>query len=265
LTDADMLQRSDDGPVVVVLLADIVAAALPWGWTRFVVGQLGLHSRAGLLFFKQLGSGHEAGFGLRPSLSRQALFLVFADAGCADRFVQDDPLVRRYRRFSRELLIAQLSPFSSRGSWSGMTLPATAQTPQGGPVAALTRASIRPAAALAFWRRAPAAERSLAQARGCHLAVGLGEAPFFRQATFSVWDDISSMNAYARTGAHKEAIRASQRDGFFSESMFVRFVPRMIQGRWKGVDYATQQSVEPAVDHSLDHSVDQAVDQPIHA
>jgi spheroidene monooxygenase len=46
------------------------------------------------------------------------------------------------------------------------------------------------------------------------------------------------MNAYARTGAHLAAIQAAQQHGYFSESMFARFVPLSVQGRWRGKHYA---------------------------
>ena len=68
----------------------------------------------------------------------------------------------------------------------------------------------------------------------CLLAMGLGEAPLLRQATFSLWDSAAAMDAYARTGAHLDAIRAAWKHQFFSESMFVRFVPLQLQGQWKG-------------------------------
>ena len=91
---------------------------------------------------------------------------------------------------------------------------------------------------LSFWRHAPAAQRSLLAAPGCALAVGLGEAPLLRQATFSLWDSAAAMDAYARTGAHLDAIRAAWKHQFFSESMFVRFVPLQLQGQWKGRRFA---------------------------
>jgi spheroidene monooxygenase len=99
-------------------------------------------------------------------------------------------------------------------------------------VAALTRASIRPRHAAAFWRHAPPSEAALAQAAGCRLAVGLGEAPLLRQATFSLWDNAAAMDAYARSGAHQAAIRAAHGGGYFSESMFVRYRVLGIEGHW---------------------------------
>jgi spheroidene monooxygenase len=109
----------------------------------------------------------------------------------------------------------------------------TPPTP-GAPVAALTRAAIRPRHLAAFWRHSPPAEADLAGAPGCRLAVGLGEAPLVRQATFSLWDDTAAMDAYARHGAHQRAIRASYQGGYFSEWMFVRFVPVALRGQWHG-------------------------------
>jgi hypothetical protein len=42
------------------------------------------------------------------------------------------------------------------------------------------------------------------------------------------------MDRYARSGAHLEAIRAAHQGQYFSESMFVRFVPYAPRGAWKG-------------------------------
>jgi spheroidene monooxygenase len=128
----------------------------------------------------------------------------------------------------------KLDPWSVRGSWGGHTLAPAVERPDGGPLAALTRASIRPAKALRFWSQSPPAERQLAGVPGVLLAVGLGEAPLLRQATFSIWGSVADMDAYARSGAHQEAIRISYAEGYFSESMFVRFVPRALTGTWKG-------------------------------
>ena len=224
--------------VVVIVLIDVNTDSRLWGFARFVIGRFSLMGVPGLRFFKILGSGANGGFGLKPSPSRQGLFCGFDTEAAADAFIQSSKIVAQYRAHAREFLIAKLSAYSSKGSWSGKTIDITATPPTSGPIAALTRASIRPMKAGRFWRHAPPAEDSLGRATGCLLAVGLGEAPIFRQATFSVWESLDAMNAYARTGAHLEAIKASLSGGHFSESMFVRFQPRMIQGTWKGRSFA---------------------------
>lgn len=220
--------------VATLLLADIAGDARLWGWSCIIRGPAALRHVQGLRFCKVLGSGHDGGFGLKPSASRQGLFCLFDDDRSARAFLSSSTLVHAYRDRARELLTLRLAPYSVRGSWSGVTPQVSAVTPAQGPIAALTRASIRLGAAPAFWRQTPASQASLQQAPGCLLAAGLGEAPLLRQATFSVWDSVASMDAYAREGAHLAAIRASQTHRFFTESMFVRFVPLSIRGTWKG-------------------------------
>ncbi len=223
------------GEVGVVALLE---AAPGFRWRavlRFLLGRFSLRRAPGLVFLKLLGSGHEGGFGLRPSLSHHGVFAVFRTEADADRFLTDSALLRAWRLQSRESLALKLRAFSTRGSWSGSSpFSIGARQRPGQPVAALTRASIRAAGVLSFWRHSPPSERSLAAAHGCRLAAGLGEAPLLRQATFSIWDDQASMDAYARSGAHLDAIRAAARDGFFAESMFCRFVPYAASGSWKG-------------------------------
>jgi hypothetical protein len=223
--------------VATLLLADIADGSRLWGWSRIVRGPGAVRDVPGLRFCKVLGSGHDGGFGLRPSASRQGLFCVFDCDRSAREFLSAGMLVRTYRDRARELLTLRLAPYSVRGAWSGMTPQPSTIAPTQGPIAALTRASIRLRAAAAFWRQTPASQASLAQAPGCLLAVGLGEAPLLRQATFSVWDGVASMDAYARQGAHMAAIRASRAQQFFSESMFVRFLPLSMHGTWKGHVY----------------------------
>jgi hypothetical protein len=225
---------SVDTEVAVLLLADVAAASRLWGWSRIVRGPRALQSPPGLRFAKVLGSGHEGGFGLRPSASRQGVFAVFDNSAMADHFIHDSAVVDAYRQRSRECCVVKLRAWSSRGSWGGTSLAASGAAPTAGPVAALTRASIRLRSAAEFWRMAPAAQASLAEAPGCRLAAGLGEAPLLRQATFSIWDNVQAMDAYARSGAHLAAIRAAAQRHYFSESMFVRFVPLAIQGNWQG-------------------------------
>ena len=233
--------------VAVLLLADTAPASLLWGWSNMVHGPRALRGTPGLRFAKLLGSGFEGGFGLRPSKSRQGLFAVFSNASAADAFADDSALVAAYQTRCTELCTLKMRPCASRGSWDGNALSPSASHPAGGPIAALTRASIRLRLAPAFWRYAPAAQHAIDSAAGCRLAVGLGEAPFLRQATFSVWDDVAAMDAYARSGAHLEAIRAARLNQYFSESLFARFVVLGMRGTWKGRTYAP----EPALAHGL--------------
>jgi spheroidene monooxygenase len=226
------------GTVAVFLLADIAPGHRLWGYARFVIGRFALRGVPGLVMSKVMGSGDGGGFGLKPSSSRQALFCLFTDEDSADAFLKS-PIAQAYEQRAQEFCIAKLRAYSCRGAWSGKSIAVTADEPGSGigPIATLTRASIRPLSALRFWRMQPASEVSLNAASGCLLATGVGEAPFFRQATFSLWENTAAMDAYARGGAHLAAIRAAHEGAFFSESMFARFVPCSLVGRWRGRSY----------------------------
>jgi hypothetical protein len=222
---------------VLLMLMRYRAGSRAWGVSRLVLGARDLAGTPGLRFARVLGSGRDGGFGLAPSFERQGLIAFFDDAASARAFLAASPAVHARRERADECLAALLGVTSSRGTWGGMTLAPGATHADDQPIASLTRAAIRPRHAKAFWRHAPASESSLALAPGCRLAVGLGEAPLLRQATFSLWDNAASMNAYAHQGAHRAASRGAWQHEWFSEWMFVRFAPLAIEGRWQGRTY----------------------------
>ena len=246
MSDVDAPTATLSG-VVVVLLVDFLRQHRAWGWLRMVQGPSALKNTPGLLFAKVMGSGHGGGFGLRPSASHQGWVCLFDTHAHARAFLAG-PHVMAYRERAREYWTGLMAVGSSRGLWDGQAWDATpacesdvatpdaaTATQRSAPVlATLTRASIRAASAMSFWRYAPAAQDSLGQAQGCLLAMGLGEAPLVRQCTFSLWRDEKSMHDYARQGAHQQAIQAAYKHKFFTESMFVRMRVLEMQGVWLG-------------------------------
>ncbi len=230
-------QTPQSGEVAVVMLAQLKQRSLPWGYGRFALNHVTFRSMAGLTFAKMLGSGHEGGFGLRPSFDRQALFLVFENDRLAKEALQHH-LINQYRESSLEFFTVLLDPYACKGSWSGTQLTPTQPIPAAeSPIAALTRASIRTSQLAAFWQDAKPAHADMDRAKGCLLAAGVGELPVVRQATFTLWENLEAMNQYARTGAHQTAIARSHQRDYFTESMFVRFCAREAQGNYKGRRY----------------------------
>ncbi len=221
-----------------VLLLQLVrwrAGSAAWGLSRLVLGPRALGRAAGLRFARVLGSGRHGGFGLAPGFDRQGVAAFFADEDSARDFAVRSPALRARREHADDCLMLLCRASASRGSWGGHTLAVTAPAAAPGqPIASLTRASIRLRHARAFWRHTPAAQAALDAAPGCRLAVGLGEAPLLRQATFSLWDDAASMEAFSRRGAHRQASADASGRNWFSESMFVRLVPIAIEGTWHG-------------------------------
>jgi hypothetical protein len=228
--------------VVVVVLVNYLREHQGWGWMRLAQGPGALKETPGLCFAKVMGSGHGGGFGLRPSPSHQGLIAVFDHAGQAAAFL-DGGHVQAMRQRAAQHWSGLLEVVSARGQWDGQAWGSTPASQLGEyahgdagtaptPLAVLTRASIRPAKAMAFWRNAPPAQNAMQRAEGCTLAMGLGEAPLVRQCTFSLWRDTEAMNTYARQGPHQTAIEAAWRHQYFSESLFVRMRLLQQHGAW---------------------------------
>jgi spheroidene monooxygenase len=229
--------------VVLVVLVEYLAQHKGWGWLRLVHGPAGLQQVPGLVFAKVMGSGHQGGFSIRPSATHQGLIAVFDTVASGQAFLQG-PQILAYKERARQLWSGLMCVDSARGAWDGRSWGPTPAASLGefehsldntgqGPLAVITRASIRPAKAMNFWRHAPASQADLETAPGCSLAIGLGEAPLLRQCTFSLWQNTPSMLAYAHGGAHQAALEAAYRHNFFAESLFVRMRLLQQQGLWQ--------------------------------
>jgi len=60
--------------------------------------------------------------------------------------------------------------------------------------------------------------------KGFVYSVGIGEIPFIKQATFSVWESIEDMKTFAyKKMAHQDVIRRTRKESWYSEEMFLRF------------------------------------------
>ena len=104
-----------------------------------------------------------------------------------------------------------------------------------GPVAAITRARVRPRHWRRFWRSVPPVSADLRQVGGLRLAVGIGEAPIGLQGTFSLWDSAAALEAFAyRRAAHAEVIRRTREIGWYAEELFARFAVLDIDGTFAG-------------------------------
>lgn len=194
-----------------------------------------LTGTAGLGFWKLLGSGR-GGFSLRPDLSRYALLAVWESTAHAQQFFEESALSLAYQHQSVEQWTVWLAPFRSHGQWSGIN-PFAGPTPietASGPVAVLTRAAIRWSKLPHFWLSVPAVSRALECASGLRASIGVGELPFVRQATFSLWQSEDEMLAYAYQQKHRDVIRRTRRERWYREELFARFTPLAAEGRWNG-------------------------------
>ncbi|RVT81988.1 spheroidene monooxygenase [Rhodobacteraceae bacterium CCMM004] len=206
----------------------------------WVLGQMGAARLdfAGMpdcTFWKLCGSGTGEGFTPVPNTAVWAILAVWADEDTARRRVEEAAVYRRWRARADESWTVFLAPTSARGSWSGAAPFRADAAPRPGPLAALTRATIRPARLAQFWRRAPAISDVIGRDPNVLFKIGIGEVPWLHQVTFSIWPDTESMAAFARRdGPHARAIRAVRDGGWFSEELYARFALLGDRGTWNG-------------------------------
>lgn len=221
----------------------------------------------GLRFWRLMGTGRGASMTLGADLRRWALFAVWEDEAALEAFLDGSEVIERRCALRAETYDVRLAPLRVRGAWGGSNplegddgvavagppdhvppltasradaspvQPRPALGPSDGPLAILTRATIRPRRLLAFYKSIPPTSGELARSPGLLASVGVGEWPLARQGTFSLWDSLESVNAYARGGpGHREVMRRTRAEQWYSEELFARFRPYESRGTWDGTD-----------------------------
>ncbi|WP_300063340.1 spheroidene monooxygenase [uncultured Roseobacter sp.] len=206
-----------------------------WAFAMMGLARRALRTVPGIGFWKLCGSGTGEGFTPLPNTSVYAILASWQDEHTARARTQDSAIFQRYRVQSSEDWTVFLETTSARGAWSGHSpFQATGKAPEG-PLAALTRATIKPAVALKFWRRVPDISRMVGSDRNVAFKIGIGEVPLLHQITFSIWPDAGTMAQFARTnGPHAAAIRAVREGNWFSEELYARFAILGDVGTWGG-------------------------------
>jgi spheroidene monooxygenase len=212
---------------------------MPRLWT---IGQMGaarlaLRREAHLMFWKLCGTGTGEGFTPKPNWGVWAILAVWPDETGARNGVGDGGVWRRWRAKATESCTVFLSPLSARGVWSGINpfVPEPYPADPDGPLAVLTRASVKPGMAMRFWRRVPDISAVIGADPNVMFKIGLGEVPLLHQITFSIWPDAASMARFARgDGPHGRAVRAVREEGWFTDELYARFRVLGVEGAWNG-------------------------------
>ncbi len=200
-------------------------AFIPFALLAMAIHRLPLWLNQSCTFWKLLGCGRKGSFDLTPDWQQWGLLAVWKDRRAFEEFDQHSWITRWWNWFTNEKWTILCEPLQSHGAWDGQQPFGTAEKADyTGPVAVLTRATIRMSRLKAFWSNVDEAAEPLAGAHGYVTSVGIGEAPVFRQATFSVWQTLEDVKAFAyRSRNHAEVIKKTRKDGWYSEELFARF------------------------------------------
>ena len=203
---------------------------------RMAVDRSAVRRLPGATFVKLLGTGSGATFTPRDADPRHwGVLACWSDEDGPHRF-EASPSHAAWSRIADEQARVLMRPLASRGTWAG-------RSPFGdpvahrweGPVAAVTRARIRPSRMRTFWSAVPAVSGDLRAVAGLRLAVGIGEAPVGLQGTFSLWDDNSALTRFAhRRSPHVEVMRRTHEVDWYVEELFARFAVVDARGTVRG-------------------------------
>lgn len=209
-------------------------SARAWALAQMGLARGPLARTPGIGFWKLFGSGTGEGFTPVPNTAVYAILATWPDAATARDRVARGRVHARYRARAAEDWSVFLSPVQSRGHWSGRSPFEPSGEAIAGPLAALTRATIRPRIAARFWTRVPDVSAMIGGDANVAFKIGIGEVPLLHQVTFSIWPSERAMAAFARTGPHAAAIRAVRDEGWFREELYARFTVQSDSGTWNG-------------------------------
>jgi hypothetical protein len=217
-----------------------------------------------ITFWKLLGCGRNGAFDIHPDWRQYAVLAVgsfqsevsgyqlpvassklsveeenckLQTANC--QLIYGSFMNRWWQFFKCEAYTIILEPIEGYGSWDGKKIfgELSKQTEYDGLVAVLTRAKIRLKRLKNFWQHVDTVASKTATAKGLILSAGIGELPWIKQGTFSVWQSKEHMKAFAyQTPEHTEVIQKTRKENWYSEEMFIRFKPVAAFGSLKGAN-----------------------------
>lgn len=227
---------------------------LAWaGFISMAIFRFPLWLNRNIAFWKLMGSGKNGSFDKTPDLRQWAII-------CSYPLLDQHQFNQQLTHLNHDLLLKQvygsfiagwwhfwrcekwtiiLEAIEGHGTWDGKEVfgKLAKNTDYNEQIAILTRATIRLNKLKHFWSNvAPVANR-LNEAMGFICSFGIGEIPWVKQATFSLWESKTAMREFAyKMQEHATVIQKTKKENWYSEEMFIRFKPIKTMGSLKGVD-----------------------------
>lgn len=224
--------KNGQRPIVILSLARYPLWAVPFAFLSMALFRLPLWRSKRIGFYKLMGSGRNGTFDKTPDLRQWALMatlpqLLPEHAGLDQAMQQVPSFIHHFWKcFGCRITTYLLEPIEGHGLWDGQQpfgeLPKN--TDHEGPIAVMTRATIRLRKLKGFWSNVDRVAAQMAGADGFIRSYGIGEVPFIKQATFSIWQSKAHMKQFAyQMREHAEVVRMTRQQDWYSEELFVRF------------------------------------------
>jgi heme-degrading monooxygenase HmoA len=213
-------------------------AFIPMALFAMAIHRIPLWLQKSCSFWKLLGSGRNGTFDLQPDWQQWGLLAVWDSREDFERFNNRSFISKWWNIFTYERWTLLCTPLQSHGKWEGKEPFGRADIKDyPGPIAILTRATINISRLKNFWANVDSVATLMKNAPGFITSFGIGEAPIYRQATFSVWRSIDDVKAFAYASKeHAEVIKKTRLEKWYSEELFARFIPLASIGTINGKD-----------------------------
>ncbi|MEO8768997.1 MAG: spheroidene monooxygenase [Ferruginibacter sp.] len=222
---------------------------IPFAFFAMVMHRFPLWFNKKISFYKLMGSGRNGTFDKKPDLQQWAILSVHSLPVVENG---DKNLLKNlygsfisgwFHFFNCETFTILLCPIQSHGLWDGKKafgeFSNGIEKPAAGNevIAVLTRATIRPGKLKYFWQHVAPVAAKMTTAKGFIMSVGIGEIPWIKQATFSIWETTDDMKAFAYgMQEHVEVIKKTRQQKWYKEDMFVRFKIIKSVGTLRGIN-----------------------------
>lgn len=213
------------------------------GWAGFLsmaLFRLPLMLSKNISFWKLLGCGKNGAFDIHPDWRQWGLLIVNRQSTIVNGDLRISGFINWWWLFFRcEKFTVILQPIEGHGTWDGKEVfgSLAKQTVHDGLTAVLTRATIRLSRLKNFWKNVDSVASQMSGTDGFIASFGIGEVPWIKQATFSIWRSKADMKNFAyKMQEHAEVIRKTRKENWYSEDMFVRFIPLSAYGSINGIN-----------------------------
>lgn len=217
---------------------------VPFALFAMALHRLPLWLNRGISFYKLMGCGKNGTFDKHPDWQQWGILTatnqeIPSNNNNLYQQLYGSFIARWFKVFNCETCTFFLQPIEGHGKWDGQesfgSLPKN--TEYEGLIAVLTRATIRLSKLSAFWKNVNQVAVQMGGADGFITSIGIGEMPYIKQATFSVWQSKEKMRSFAyQMHEHTAVIRKTHKENWYSEDMFVRFKPLKVVGTIKGIN-----------------------------